>query len=179
MAITPVVACLDPGEKFPIVNGRESVKRLLRQLALANGNLEQQVKGMINLVGQFGVRDALMLDVCADEVARLKPTIPVEVVGQDEEGSELPYLDEAERVATTESRSIRYRDRHDRMTNGLKDLLSEFELKRGTDPNCRYDGLVKNYDSLGRDLLIEAKPDADDRGAIRIAIGQLFDYRHA
>ena len=180
MAITPVVACLDAAGRFPIVNGRESVKKLLHQLRLANGDLEQQVKGMVNLVGQFGIRDALMLDVCGDEVAKFRPTIPHDVIGppryRGEEGSELPYLDEAERVATTKSGSIRYRDRHDRMTNGLKDILNEFELKRGEQLNCRYDVLVKNYDARGRDLLIEAKPDAD-RGAIRIAIGQLFDYR--
>ena len=31
---------------------------------------------------------------------------------------------------------------------------------------------------MGRDLLIKAKPDPE-RGAVRIAIGQLFDYRRA
>jgi hypothetical protein len=37
---------------------------------------------------------------------------------------------------------------------------------------------VKNYDEMFRDLLIEVKPDPD-KGSIRIAIGQLFDYnRH-
>jgi hypothetical protein len=36
--------------------------------------------------------------------------------------------------------------------------------------------LVKNYDGKSRDLLIEAKPDPD-KGGIRIAIGQLLDYR--
>lgn len=36
--------------------------------------------------------------------------------------------------------------------------------------------LVKNYDQTSRDLLIEAKPDPE-KGAIRIAIGQLLDYR--
>jgi hypothetical protein len=46
----------------------------------------------------------------------------------------------------------------------------------GTKANCRYDVLVKNYDANARDLLIEVKPDPD-KGALRIAIGQLFDYR--
>jgi hypothetical protein len=40
-----------------------------------------------------------------------------------------------------------------------------------------FDAIIKDYDG-SRDLLIEAKPDAD-KGSIRIAIGQLFDYaRH-
>jgi hypothetical protein len=36
--------------------------------------------------------------------------------------------------------------------------------------------LAADYDRKGRDLLIEAKPDPD-MGSIRIAIGQLLDYR--
>ena len=178
-AVTPVVACLDPSRRFPIVNGRESVRTLLRVLGLANWNLEQQVKGLVNLVGQFGIQDAFMLDALADDVADLKPTNQQSAAPAPTragEGSQLPYLDEVEHTATTNSRTITYRDRHDEMTNRIKDLFQNFTLKRGTDPECRYDVLVKNYDSMGRDLLIEAKPDPE-RGAVRIAIGQLFDYR--
>ena len=54
-------------------------------------------------------------------------------------------------------------------------LLPHLQLRAGTSPDCRYDVLVLNYDGKGRDLLIEAKPDPD-RGSIRVAIGQLFDY---
>jgi hypothetical protein len=179
--VTPVVACLDPSMKFPIVNGRESVRTLLRELGLANENLEQQVKGLINLVGQFGIQDAFMLDALGDDVAKLKLTSlqsATPAPADKREGSRLPYFDEAERTATTNSRTINYRDRHDKMTNRVKDLFKSLNLKRGTDPECWYDVLVKNYDSADRDLLIEAKPDPD-RGALRIAIGQLLDYRRA
>ncbi len=63
------------------------------------------------------------------------------------------------------------------MTGQLKSLFRDYSpLKQGTQAHCRYDVLVKDYDNCGRDLLIEAKPDPD-RGAIRIAIGQLLDYR--
>jgi hypothetical protein len=62
------------------------------------------------------------------------------------------------------------------MTNRLRELLSSLHPEQGTDPECRYDVLLKNYDAAARDLLIEVKPDGD-RGSVRIAIGQLFDYR--
>jgi hypothetical protein len=42
--------------------------------------------------------------------------------------------------------------------------------------NNRYDVLIRGYDGGGRDLLVEAKPDPN-KGSIRIAIGQLYDYR--
>jgi hypothetical protein len=37
--------------------------------------------------------------------------------------------------------------------------------------------LIENYVGKGNDLLLEVKPEPDT-GSIRIAIGQLFDYRH-
>ena len=35
---------------------------------------------------------------------------------------------------------------------------------------------MENYEGTGRNLLLEVKPDPD-KGSIRIAIGQLLDYR--
>ncbi|MCE5311479.1 MAG: hypothetical protein LLG20_27910 [Acidobacteriales bacterium] len=179
--LTPLVACLDPSMKFPIVNGRDSVKGLLRELGLANQTLEAQVKGLVNLIGQFGIENAFMLDALAEDVVTLNPKSSNATVAPPlpkQRGSQLPYLDEAEHTATSKAKTITYRDRHDKMTNRIKDLFSGFTLMRGTDPECRYDVLVKNYDLAGRDLLIEAKPDPD-RGSVRIAIGQLFDYRRS
>jgi hypothetical protein len=62
------------------------------------------------------------------------------------------------------------------MTNRLKELFKSLEPKRGTAADCLQDVLLKNYDANGRDLLVEVKPDPD-KGSVRIAIGQLFDYR--
>src|SRR5260370_33556188 len=62
------------------------------------------------------------------------------------------------------------------MTNALHQKFKECEITQGTDSHCRYDVLVSKYDGMNRDLLIEVKPDPD-MGSIRIAIGQLLDYR--
>jgi hypothetical protein len=62
------------------------------------------------------------------------------------------------------------------MTKRLKRLFTDLEMTQGDRQECRYDVLIANYDGSGRDLLIEAKPDPD-RGSIRVALGQLFDYR--
>jgi len=62
----------------------------------------------------------------------------------------------------------------------LNRIFGSFNPTTETSPagRCeRCDAIIKDYDG-SRDLLIEAKPDAD-KGSIRIAIGQLFDYaRH-
>src|SRR5260370_41552002 len=62
------------------------------------------------------------------------------------------------------------------MDNVIHQKFKECEITQGTDSHCRYDVLVSKYDGMNRDLLIEAKPDPD-LGSIRIAIGQLLDYR--
>ncbi len=54
--------------------------------------------------------------------------------------------------------------------------FNHLKIDQGDQQNCRFDALIRNYDGAGRDLLIEAKPDPT-RGSMRIAIGQLLDYR--
>lgn len=181
--LTPLIGCLDPGKRFPIINGREGVNRLLRALSLTNRSLEDQVKGMINLIGQFGISDSFMLDVLAGDLVALasKVTVPTpskkRAIGtQLKDGKSLRTFDEAEREAVQRSTTLVYRNRHNIMTNALKRLFAKHKLVEGTEEHCRYDVIIKQYDGTNRDLLIEVKPDPD-KGSIRIAIGQLVDYR--
>jgi hypothetical protein len=176
--LTPLIACLDPSRCFPVINGREAVHRLLTSLGVASSSPAVQVKGMINLIGHFGLSDAFMIDVLADDITELGPKLS-KLRGETNElseGTALPDYDEAERDAVIKSGTVHYRSRHNKMTKRLKQLCKGLELKAGTKVNCRYDVLVKNYDAGGRDLLMEVKPDPE-KGALRIAIGQLFDYR--
>jgi hypothetical protein len=62
------------------------------------------------------------------------------------------------------------------MTTALKRLLPGFTVTQGTHPDCRYDVLIERYAATGHDLLLEVKPDPE-KAAIRIAVGQLLDYR--
>ncbi len=179
--LTPLIASLDPKRRFPVVNGRDAVNDLLHTLRLDHSNLEDQVKGLVGLIGQFGISDAFMIDVLASEITKFgvtaptptpNPVPPKAVVSASKP---LPEYDEAERIAVTSSKTIHYRDRHDSMTNAVRLILRAQGIEAGTDPNCRFDMNVVGYDGK-RDLLIEAKPDPD-RGSIRIAVGQLLDYR--
>ena len=88
----------------------------------------------------------------------------------------MPEYDLAERMATQHANTVVYRNRHNKMTEALKSLFAGHELVTNYDHDCNYDVLVRDYDRKSRDLLIEVKPDPD-RGSIRIAIGQLLDYR--
>ncbi len=183
--ITPLVAYIDPKCRFPMINGAKGLKQKLAGLRLTNRGLREQVEGLMGLILQFGLRDAFEVDTMTEaEINQIgsltsKRKVPARVIAASPNrgrGTPLPLLDDAERKAVQKSAKITYRSRHKKMTNRLRELLPGLTLSQGADPDCRYDALITNYNGNGRDLLVEAKPDPD-KGSIRIAIGQLFDYR--
>jgi len=177
--ITPLIACLDPKLRFPIVNGELGVKRRLDKLDLSNGSLEDKVRGLTGIIGKFGILDAFALDVMSDEqIDKIRKRTPpaTKALAVGSKGTALPQFDDAERKAIVLARTLLYRQRHNTMTNALGTLLPELKMTQGDRQECRFDVLISNYDAGARDLLIEAKPDPDS-GSLRIAIGQLLDYR--
>src|SRR5438132_7271915 len=176
--LTPLIACLDPKNRFPILNGREAVNSLLRKLRLDHSNLPDRAKGLIGIIAQ---KDAFMLDVMSEEVIKRVPLLKRlsrETAQQKVHESPLRKYDEEERRAVLASKTAMYRMRHNKMTTAVNRIFSRFNPNTETSPAGRCDAIIKDYDGVSRDLLIEAKPDAD-KGSIRIAIGQLFDYaRH-
>jgi hypothetical protein len=173
--LTPLIACLDPKNRFPIVNGRKAVVSLLGKLHLAHRDLRQQVEGLIGIIGQ---KDAFMLDVLSDEIIKRIPSLKQKVAKTHQSKvheSPLKNYDEDERKAVLASKTVTYRNRHNTMTAALDRIFERLQPITETTPAGRSDCVLANYDGTSRDLLIEAKPDPD-KGSLRIAIGQLFDY---
>ena len=174
--LSPLLECLDPRGRFPIINGRADVSTVLRKLGLGDSGFASQVQGLIGLIGQYGISDAYMLDVSLEQLATGLKQAPLPTKQPQVSTVRLKSYDDAERTAIIGSATQRYEQRHNRMTKSLQTLLRRFTLDVINSPAGRCDALMRNYDAKGRDLLIEAKPDPD-RGSIRIAIGQIFDYR--
>jgi hypothetical protein len=176
--VTPLIACLDPGSLFPTINGRKAVRKLLTSMHLADVGLESQVKHFVSLIGDFGISDAHMIDVCADEITVAIRSHEITLQKPEKPPNTVPlqYYDDDERLSVRKSETISHQHRHNKITNALILLFTDLKPEQRNDPICRYDVLIKDYDQTGRDLLIEAKPDPD-KGSLRIAIGQLFDYR--
>ena len=176
--LTPLIACLDPRSRFPVVNGSAGVNQLLREMKLASHTLEAQVRGLVGLIDRFGVSDAHMIDLCAKEIAEgAKDLLKIPPQGGiGTEGVPLKEYDESERLAVQKSGTVLYRHRHNKITTALIGMFAGLKPIQGTMSNNRYDVRLRNYDGAGRDLLIEVKPDPD-KGSLRIAIGQLYDYR--
>ena len=74
--LTPLIACLDPRLRFPIVNKNNNVKELHRKLHITNSTISEQYKTLIGKINQHGIKDALFLDVASAKLVKLKSLKP-------------------------------------------------------------------------------------------------------
>ena len=180
--LTPLLACLDPRERSPVVNSREAVKHRLRWLGLANGTLVEQFDGLVGLINQAGLDGALALDTASDDVlkdafkaregaprAPTRPATPSKPLAprQDED---IEFL----RAEAIEG----HRLLHNKMTNALLRVCKSADLvvEEGLEKSNLFDARVRRYIATERDLLIEVKT-SHAPAFCRLAVGQLLDYR--
>lgn len=183
--ISPMLACLDPRSRAPIINSRETVRALLRGLGLHHATVGAQFDGLVNLVGQAGIRDAFDLDVssmsgvvAALKVKRLSrgarrrasPTRSRRLKSLDERhDADVQFFRHAD--------TVRMRRLHHTMTNALRRFCGSrrWVVEEGVSPEYMFDALIREYNG-NRHLLIEVKADSK-QPTCRLAIGQLLDYR--
>lgn len=179
--LTPVFACLDKRRRFPLINGNDRVRRLLKTLQVQGSDLSDQYQSMISLYGNGGILDSADLDQIdgADlsdflpgkspaptkQLLRLKPT----------SGNKLRLKDEGDVLILQDARQLVQKRLHNSMTNRLRKLLSGYTLLEGEEKSAMFDVLVKKYNKHQDDLLIEVKSSAED-AHVRMAIGQLYSY---
>lgn len=188
--LTPLMACLEPNRRAPIVNGRPEVRRHLSQLGLARKPLEEQCRELQRLIGHCGLEDAFAVDVAdaetikrafvaakASETRRsVREPLPVQppLVGTaplaERNDDDIELLRSVDVVAM--------RQAHNTMTNALRAICGRAKLRveEGLDPTCRFDALIRHYEGDERHLLVEVKTQASPPFT-RMAVGQLLDYR--
>ena len=182
--LSPVVACLDPRSRSPIINGRAGVRRNLRRLNLSRATLPEQFDGLVGLINQAGIADAFVLD-CADKAdleraLALPGTRPAHSNNTKGGGLPRPLSDRDTLEIETLRRTLTATQTrlHNKMTNALKVICAASQLRvaEATDPECKFDALIYGYRATERNLLVEAKS-SDDPAVCRLAVGQLLDYR--
>ncbi len=181
--LTPTFFMLDPGIRFPLINGRKGVRSLLRALNVLDAGLESQYKALVKLYGAEGINDAADIDqIQADdnlfEFLPSGPASPKKALLKPKRNSQLrdlPLKDEADVVAIRQAVSSTQRRIHNGLTNKFVKALPDYTLLEGRSQDCMFDILVKNYDYDGSDLLVEAKSSVE-KPHIRMAVGQLLDY---
>jgi hypothetical protein len=177
--LTPLVACLDPRHRFPILNKASHVTRLQHKLKVFNRSLTGQFDALVGLIGRFNMANALMIDACSNRLATLKDLRDAAVFvarlrasnkpinSKDDSGYEIPprkYVSEGKRL-------------HNKMTNGLTAICTQkgYTVMEGREP-FNYDALIQSTSGRGRTVLVEAKSSVA-RSHLRLAVGQLLDYR--
>ncbi|MGE8400021.1 MAG: hypothetical protein ACN6PP_00445 [Delftia tsuruhatensis] len=180
--LTPACFALDPRLRFPILNGAERVRSVLRRIGAADQSVPAQIQLLVGLIGQNGIRDAADLDQLGlvdlesfgrgdqEPMRQLLMHVP-------DEGDSLPLKDEEDVRRLQQALDVAQRRVHNSMTNKLRQLLANWTLLEGRAKDCRYDVLVTNYDAAKNDLLLEVKSSVDS-AQIRMAIGQVYDYWH-
>lgn len=178
--LTPSFFMLDREIKFPLINGNEGVRSLLKELDVQDSDLITQYSAMVNLYGTRGIVDAADLDQVdrdlPDFITTKHKNATKELL-QDKkinDESELPIKDESDIEAIRIAGTIKQRRIHNQLTNKLKYALSNYTLLEGCDKSCMFDVLVRNYIEKN-DLLIEVKSSIETAN-IRMAVGQLFNY---
>jgi hypothetical protein len=188
--LTPMLACLDPRRRAPIINGRKEVLKRLGMLGLSSATLEERCVGLQGLIGQAGIGDAFALDTADDEAIRRAIAAAEPTAGTGPEDEEpvddeaLPTFaplaercdDDVEYLRATDP--VRMAHRHHTMTNALREICARAKLhvEEGTDPSCFFDALIREYLGTQRHLLVEVKTDVAPPFC-RLAVGQLLDYR--
>lgn len=178
--LTPAFFMLDKQIKFPLINGNDSVKNLLKALNVQGRDLLTQYSAMVSLYGVGDIDDAADLDQVGADLPDFistptrnakKKLLKNKDINKE---NKLPLKDEADIEVIRKAGSVIQRKMHNLLTNQLKEYLFEYTLLEGCNDSCMFDVLVKNYDTEN-DLIIEAKS-SFERANIRMAIGQLYDY---
>lgn len=169
--LSPVLACLDPQRRLPIMNARTA--RLLS--TLGEKLTPDGAAALTGLIGQYGIRHAFDLDVYAftrqssfppaRKAGRFTPAEPKTIGLKAEEAS----------VAVLRKTRLKVRRQHNHLLNRF------IKIVRWQNPprESEFDAVIDDW-TPGRRLLVEAKPSVKGptgRAHLRQAIGQLFDYR--
>jgi hypothetical protein len=171
---TPVLSCLDPQSRFPIMN------KLTRPLLKCTGRKADSdgAVALSKLIGpNYDITDASELDVYAntEKFPKLKSHAPA--VRSAHGFKDIGIKSEINSLARIAAKKTVITKRHNKLINDLGEyLLGRY---RTAPKEYRFDALVLDW-KKGRDLLIEAKTaseGASGRAQIRQAIGQLYDYR--
>jgi len=174
-AISPVLACLDPNTKFPIMN--QMTARLLRAI-----DKQPDAEGAIALIEliskKTNVRDAFELDVYSQEmnfpvIQRMSHKADAALFGTNARNLRIKSEENSYCSISKQRREIT--KKHNILINTFrKRYLWEYKIEEGV-----FDLFLPKY-VKDRNLLIEAKTASsgvNGRNQIRQAIGQLFDYR--
>lgn len=169
--LTPLFFSLDERLRFPVINKADHITGLLKELGVGSSSLVDRHNALVGLIGEGEIEDAVDLDCMRGLPQSESESAPTS------DGKPLTIKDEADYKVLKKNTSIIAKRVHNSLTNSLISYGEEkgLEVVEGDDKSCRFDALIKGFLNK-QDMLIEAKS-STERADVRMAIGQLYDYR--
>jgi hypothetical protein len=174
--LTPLFACLDPRSRFPIINKRSAVEKLHRKLGIFYQSLPEKHDELIKLYlpAICGVKNSFELDACSETIAKHLQNKNTAISRRTTKRAlrTLNYKNDEDKIAVIRKKHKEVVHLHNSMTNRLKDLCKKRKIVIKEE---YFDALLVDYNGK-KDLLVEVKSD-ENRSSLRLAVGQLLDYR--
>ena len=176
--LTPLFFSLDKRLRFPLINRKEGVTKLLKQLGVNNLRLIDQFRAITDVIGKGDIQTSIDFDRLGGELpyfVRIDGEKPKRKKLKQKSEKELGLKDEEDLIVLKKALTTKARRLHNHMTNLLINKLMEYDLHEGNAKENMFDVLVKNINDKHSDLLIEVKS-SSKTADVRMAVGQLMDY---
>ena len=176
--ITPLIAYLDPGHRFPLLNKAKHVLKLQKKIGIQNKSYLDKFYTLMGLLRQYNIKDSYQLDVGSSYLAsKVEKIISSKGKRISSTMHQLTKKNDKDIAYFVSSNWRKIENRHDKMTNNLRSIIIKEgkSILEGEMANA-FDVLIPDYKHSERDLLIEVKGD-NARPSLRLAVGQLLDYR--
>ena len=172
--ITPLLACLDPTNRFPIINRNENVIELHRMMGISNSSLSEKVYELLEIMKENKIINSLFLDVYSKNAIK-KKVKRIQKENRKISKELLPKDDADVKYLLTENRRVVVR-KHRKIEKKLLSFCKQkgIEVEEGIYSKLKFDAILRKYKN-GTDLLVEIKG-SNKVSEIRLAIGQVLDY---
>ena len=183
--LSPLLFSLDKRIRFPIMNGNDSPKAIIKALGVEDASLTTQYKEMVKIIDLYeNVKDAADLDMIghydlSNYVTSSKSEAKFKKAKSKSTNlnNSLSIKDEKDVIVVSKSLNKIAKRVHNQMTNAILRIFTEngFICEEGATESNRFDVWVIRFPDVGESLLIEVKSSSDISN-VRMAIGQLLDY---
>ena len=170
--LSPLIACLDPMAKYPILNKRAI--QLLGAIGMGSHDRLSQHLNLVRLIKLLNCNDAFELDVLL-QFSNKGQLAKIKHIAAQYKIKPLVLRKEEDIIALQLHQTVKKRNLHNKMTNRLVAMLGG-QCSQGPDRNAMWDVLITGGNYSSTNLLLEVKSVVDIPSA-RMAVGQLLDYR--
>ena len=172
--MSPLMACLDPSSRYPIL--RKASVEFLASIGIGSQNPRSQHSNLLRIMNSLKHKDAFVLNTAIDEETRKLTTACKTLLNKSAADKGTKSKTDSDTDILITGSKVAAKKLHAAMIIRLKALLGS-ACEEGTNKQP-WDAIVRSDGFKSADTLIEIKTEPTI-GYARMAVGQLFDYRRS